>query len=67
MTEIQDIELRLIDEPETALRAEIDDVALDELASDIRDNGLYYPTWRSFRKPPASSSRIFPTKAERAK
>ncbi|MBZ5569469.1 MAG: ParB/RepB/Spo0J family partition protein [Acidobacteriia bacterium] len=43
MTEIQDIELRLIDEPETALRAEIDDVALDELASDIRDNGLYYP------------------------
>ena len=43
MAETRDIELRLIDEPELALRAEIDDTALDELANDIRDNGLYYP------------------------
>lgn len=43
MAEIRDISLHLIDEPETALRAEIDDVGLDELAYDIRDNGLYYP------------------------
>ncbi len=43
MAETRDIPLFLIDEPETVLRAEIDDAALDELVDDIRDNGLYYP------------------------
>ncbi len=37
------ISLHLIDEPEFALRVEIDDAELDALANDIRDNGLYYP------------------------
>lgn len=43
MTEIRDIALDVIDEPETPLRAEIDDFALEELASSIRDEGLLYP------------------------
>jgi ParB/RepB/Spo0J family partition protein len=43
MERIANIPLHLIDEPEHALRAEIDDQALDELASDIKANGLYYP------------------------
>ena len=37
------ISLHLIDEPELALRAEIDDQKLDDLAADIKQNGLYYP------------------------
>lgn len=43
MAETRDISLSLIDEPETVLRAEINDESLDELADDIRANGLYYP------------------------
>jgi ParB/RepB/Spo0J family partition protein len=43
MADIREISLHLIDEPENALRCEIDDAKLDELAADIRDNGLYYP------------------------
>jgi len=43
MAETRDISLHCIDEPVTVLRAEIDDSKLDELADDIRDNGLYYP------------------------
>lgn len=40
---VQEISLHLIDEPEYALRAEIDDAKLDDLAADIKENGLYYP------------------------
>lgn len=40
---LREISLHLIDEPEFALRAEIDDTKLDDLASDIKENGLYYP------------------------
>lgn len=43
MAEIRDLSLHLIDGPVTVLRAEIADDKLDELADDIRDNGLYYP------------------------
>lgn len=43
MPEIRDISLSQIDEPELALRADMDDAALDELAADIRDNGMLYP------------------------
>ena len=43
MADIRDISLHLIDEPVMVLRAEIADDSLDELAADIRDNGLYYP------------------------
>jgi ParB family chromosome partitioning protein len=43
MADTRDISLQLLDEPALSLRAEIDDASLDELANDIRDNGLYYP------------------------
>lgn len=43
MAEVREIALELIDEPQFALRAEISDEGLDELAKDIHDNGLYYP------------------------
>jgi ParB/RepB/Spo0J family partition protein len=43
MPKIKNISLALIDEPEMALRADMDDEALAELASDIRQNGVYYP------------------------
>jgi len=43
VAEIREISLALIDEPEFALRAEIDDEKLDDLAADIKANGLYYP------------------------
>jgi ParB/RepB/Spo0J family partition protein len=38
-----EIPLELIDDPEIPLRAEIDDLKLEELVADIRQNGLYYP------------------------
>lgn len=37
------IPLALIDDPQTALRVEMDDAKLSELERDIRENGLYYP------------------------
>jgi ParB/RepB/Spo0J family partition protein len=40
---IVDIKISLIDEPENALRVEMDDAKLVELERDIRENGLYYP------------------------
>lgn len=39
----REIEMSQIDAPAHVLRAEIDDHKLEELANDIRDNGLYYP------------------------
>lgn len=41
--EFQEIEVALIDDPEIATRVEIDEQHLDELAADIKRNGLFYP------------------------
>lgn len=43
MDEFRQVEISKIDDPEVATRIDIDDQKLDELAKDIRDNGLYYP------------------------
>lgn len=37
------IAIKLLDEPENALRVAMDDGKMLELVNDIRDNGLYYP------------------------